>query len=214
MKYLFILNHNFIKKIICIITLFASSNLLAKTWNFDAILNGEIIGQHSFIYHDGKTTSQANFNFEFLLMDFFYKHSSLETWNGDCLASISSNTNNDGDLLEVNGYLTDTHFLVTSNSKSKKLPLCIMTFVYGNPAILKQNKLMNSQNGEYIKVNIQFIKQEYIVVKGDKILANLWEIKGDGSNDDLFIQLWYDQNMEWVGLKSSTPVGDIQYKLR
>ena len=27
-------------------------------------------------------------------------------------------------------------------------------------------------------------------------------------------QLWYDKNMNWVSLKSQTPIGDMQYKLK
>jgi len=28
------------------------------------------------------------------------------------------------------------------------------------------------------------------------------------------VHLWYDKNMNWVGLKSPTPIGDMQYKLK
>ena len=34
-------------------------------------------------------------------MDFIYQHKSTETWDGNCLKSISSNTDDDGDIYDV-----------------------------------------------------------------------------------------------------------------
>ena len=46
-----------------------------------------------------------------------------------------------------------------------------MTFAYGNPKILEQKKLMNAQNGEYLDVDIQFLREENHMVKGKDILT-------------------------------------------
>jgi len=202
------------KLILFIFTLLYSNLSLAKEWTFDAILNDKLIGQHTFIYKDDKTLSQANFEFEYFFMDFIYQHKSTETWDGNCLKSITSNTDDDGEIYDVDGRLGLDGFVVSSNNKTAKLPLCIMTFSYGNPKILEQKKLMNAQSGEYLGVDIQFLSQEDYILKGKNIKANLWQIKAEGENGDLLIHLWYDKNMQWVGLKSSTPIGDMHYKLR
>ena len=202
------------KLILFIFTLLYSNLSLAKEWTFDAILNDKLIGQHTFIYKDDKTLSQANFEFEYFFMDFIYQHKSTETWDGNCLKSITSNTDDDGDIYDVDGRLGLDGFVVSSINKTTKLPLCIMTFSYGNPKILEQKKLMNAQSGEYLDVDIQFLSQEDYILKGKNIKANLWQIKAEGENGDLLIHLWYDKNMQWVGLKSSTPIGDMHYKLR
>ena len=202
------------KLILFIFTLLYSNLSLAKEWTFDAILNDKLIGQHTFIYKDDKTLSQANFEFEYFFIDFIYQHKSTETWDGNCLKSITSNTDDDGDIYDVDGRLGLDGFVVSSKNKTTKLPLCIMTFSYGNPKILEQKKLMNAQSGEYLGVDIQFLSQEDYILKGKNIKANLWQIKAEGENGDLLIHLWYDKNMQWVGLKSSTPIGDMHYKLR
>jgi hypothetical protein len=202
------------KLILFIFTLLYSNLSLAKEWTFDAILNDKLIGQHTFIYKDDKTLSQANFEFEYFFMDFIYQHKSTETWDGNCLKSITSNTDDDGEIYDVDGRLGLDGFVVSLNNKTTKLPLCIMTFSYGNPKILEQKKLMNAQSGEYLGVDIQFLSQEDYILKGKNIKANLWQIKAEGENGDLLIHLWYDKNMQWVGLKSSTPIGDMHYKLR
>ena len=201
------------KKIFLLLLLF--SNLAySSEWVFDVILNNKVIGQHTFIYKGEKTISDANFQFEYFFMDFNYQHTSIETWEGNCLKTISSKTNDDGDLYEVNGQSGTKQFLVTSNKKTTELPICIMTFAYGNPKILEQKKLMNSQNGKYLDVDIQFLREENHMVMGKEIPTSLWQIEAEDDGGDLLVNLWYDENMNWVSLKSKTPIGDMQYYLK
>ena len=202
------------KKILCFMALVISNFAFAQEWKFDALLNDKIIGQHTFIYEDEKTISNANFKFEYLFMDFIYQHKSTETWQGDCLKTILSKTDDDGDLYEVSGHIGTDQFLVTTNNKATELPSCVMTFAYGNPKILDQKKLMNSQNGEYLDVDIQFLRQENHMVKGKDIITDLWQIEATGAEEDFLVHLWYDKNMNWVSLKSQTPIGDMHYKLK
>jgi len=202
------------KLIFCLLALFFSNLSSAKEWVFDAILNDELIGQHTFIYEDDRTISKANFKFEFLLMDFIYQHNSIETWDKNCLKSISSKTNDDGDLYQVTGQIVADGFLISSNQEETLLPQCIMTFAYGNSEILNQKKLMNSQNGEFLDVDVELIREENFILKGEKILTNLWQISAESNNGDILIHLWYDKDMQWVGLKTSTPIGDMYYQLR
>ena len=202
------------KKLLCAIFLVISNFAYAEVWEFDAVLNDKVIGQHTFIYGDEKTVSDANFKFEYLFMDFIYQHKSTETWQGNCLKTISSKTDDDGDMYDVSGYMEANQFMVTTNNKTSELPLCIMTFAYGNPKILDQKKLMNSQNGEYLNVDIQFLREENHMVKGKDILTDLWQIEAKGDDGELLVHIWYDKNMNWVSLKSQTPIGDMQYKLK
>ena len=202
------------KKIIGAVALVISNSTYAEEWNFDAVLNDKVIGQHTFIYENEKTISNANFKFEYLFMDFIYQHKSTETWQEGCLKTISSKTDDDGDLYEVSGHIGTNRFLVTTNNKTSELPSCVMTFAYGNPKILEQKKLMNSQSGEYLDVDIQFIREENHIVKGEDILTDLWRIEANIDDGDLLIHLWYDKNMNWVSLKSQTPIGDMLYKLK
>ena len=202
------------KKIICTIFLVISNIAYTEVWEFDAVLNDKVIGQHTFIYEDENTVSEANFKFEYLFMDFIYQHKSSETWQGNCLKIISSKTDDDGDFYDVSGYMEDNQFMVTTNNKTSELPFCVMTFAYGNPKILDQKKLMNSQNGEYLDVDIQYLREENHMVKGKDILTDLWQIEAKGDDGDLLVHLWYDKNMNWVSLKSQTPIGDMQYILK
>jgi len=204
------------KKIISIITclIFSMANALAEEWNFDAIMKDKVIGKHTFSVNNEKIISKADFHIEFLFMDIYYQHKSEELWSGNCLNSISSQTNDDGDKFVVNGIRESNNFSIIANNVKTALPTCIMTFAYWNPKILEQDKLMNSQNGEYLDVKTTLLKQEKIAIKGKNISANCYEmIASKNGVEKLKIQLWYDQNMQWVALKSPTPIGDIFYKL-
>ena len=205
MKYNFILT---------LLLSFFSSNLMADEWNFDVILNDEVIGKHSFKQVSNESHSSAKFKFKFMLMNFSYEHDSKETWNEDCLKSIVSKTNDDGDLFNVSGGKSNGNLKVSSNGKEKSLPECIMTFAYWNPKILDQRKLMNSQDAEWLDVAIEDFGIETKNVRGQEISTHHYTIQANKDGDEVFIiDVWYDGNMGLVGLKSPTPIGDLIYKL-
>ena len=205
MKYNFILT---------LLLSFFSSNLMADEWNFDVILNDEVIGKHSFKQVGNESHSIAKFKFKFMLMNFSYEHDSKETWNEDCLKSIVSKTNDDGEVFNVDGGKSNGKLKVSLNGKEKSLPECIMTFAYWNPKILDQKKLMNSQDAEWLDVAIEDFGMETKNVRGREINTQHYTIQANKDGDEVFIiDVWYDNNMSLVGLKSPTPIGDLIYKL-
>ena len=203
------------KKLITIFAFFVTPFLAyAEDWVFDAVLNDKVIGRHTFIVEDKKSLSRADFHIKFLFMDIYYQHNSEEIWSNGCIQSISSSTNDDGDHFDVKGKLENGHLALVSNDTLIKLSECVMTFAYWDKNILKQKRLLNSQNGEYLDVDIRLLKKETIRVRGESTPTQHYEIKAtkDGQ-EKLAIQLWYDDNLNWVALKSPTPIGDIFYKL-
>ena len=191
-----------------------SSNLIAKEWNFDVVLNDEIIGKHSFKQVGNESHSLAEFKFNCMFMNFSYEHDSKETWNENCLKSIVSKTDDDGDLFNVEGGKDNNKFEVSSNGIEKILPECIMTFAYWNPKILLQKKLMNSQDAEWLDVAITDVGIETRNIREQKISTHHYKIQANKDGDEVFIiDVWYDDNMSLVGLKSPTPIGDLIYKL-
>ena len=114
----------------------------------------------------------------------------------------------------MNGLLNGNEFLIKTNKLSESLPACIMTFAYWDPNMLKEKKLLNPQNAEWLDIETTLIKQELLSVKGQNIMTNHYVLKGTKEGHErLVIDLWYDEEMNWVGLKSPTPIGDIFYKL-
>lgn len=118
-------------------------------------------------------------------------------------------------LTEVKGQLQGGQFVVESNGRKQTLPACVMTFAYWNPEILKQTRLLNPQNAEYLDVTVTDQGLKDIVVKGQTVSAHQYYLLGKFENKEkLKITLWYDQQQQWVALESITPEGyKIVYKL-
>ena len=148
-----------------IFTLLYSNFPLQKNGTFDAILNDKLIGQHTFIYEDDKTLSHANFEFEYFFMDFIYQHKSTETWDGNCLKSISSNTDDDGDIYDVDGRLRFRSIcsFIELTITPKASVMCYDLLPMETLKFLEQKKLMNAQSGEYLDVDIQFLSQRRLI---------------------------------------------------
>lgn len=188
----------------------------AKEWVFNAYLDGQNIGQHSFVQNDAnefrELTSQAKFNVKVLFINAYqYQHSATEKWQGDCLVSLDARTQENKEISVVKGRLDGKVFLLDGPRGRQILPACPMTFAYWNPRILNQNKLLNPQTGEWLDVKISSLGSETIQVRGKSTEAERFRLEAT----KMKIDLWYSPDKEWLALQSTTPEGYvISYKLR
>lgn len=197
--------------------LLAVPSLHAKEWAFDVYLDKNKIGTHTFTLNDNTLTSKANFNVKVLFINAYkYDHAAKEQWAGDCLNALEANTTENKVVTKVNGKLDDDAFKVKNSSQEQTLPACVMTFAYWNPKILEQSKLLNPQNAEYLDTTITKLGATKTEVKGIPTDTAHYKITGALKGvKKLNIELWYNQDNEWVALKSVTPEGyNIIYKLK
>ena len=74
-----------------------------------------------------------------------------------------------------------------------------MTFAYWNPAFLTENKLLNSQTGEYEDVTITRVGEESIQVNDETLAAVKYLIDLKAGP----ITLWYGaRDFRWLALES------------
>ena len=133
------------------------------------------------------------------------------------LNSIEAETTENKVNTKVSGKLEGNDFNINVNDKQNQaLPACVMTFAYWNPKTLTQSKLLNPQNAEYLNTNIKQLGTETIVVKGKPTETAHYLLQGLSEGKiKLNIDLWYDQNKNWVALQSTTPEGyKVSYKLK
>jgi hypothetical protein len=79
-----------------------------SAWRFKVFLDDKEIGYHNFFAaeHDGmkQLKSVANFEYKLLFVRLFhYEHENSEIWTGDCLQSINSRTDANGEPFRVDG---------------------------------------------------------------------------------------------------------------
>ena len=194
-----------------------------KDWSFDVYLDNKLIGFHTFKLSNNNLLSDAKFKVNFLFLTAYeYQHTSKEQWNDDCLTSLDATTKENKTISKVKASLENGNFFVNGNvdknEKNRSLPGCVMTFAYWNPKILTQTKLLNPQNGEYLDVSFKPESDKKIDFKGELKNVKVFHLLGNSSESladkpKIDILIWYDNNNEWLGLRSITPEGfTISYK--
>lgn len=190
--------------------------LHAEEWSFSVWLDKQNIGTHQFILQDHRLSSRASFKVKVLFINAYrYQHQADETWQGECLQSLQAHTEENKEITDVSGRLSNGQFVVSKNKSMQTLPACVMTFAYWNPKILQQSKLLNPQNAEYLEVAVADEGMQSLNVRGTEIQTHQYRLTGRyQGKTKLNITLWYDEQQRWVGLKSITPEGyTITYKL-
>ena len=194
------------------------TSIQAKEWAFDVYLDKTKMGTHTFTLNEAnQMTSRAKFKVKVLFVEAYsYNHVSKEQWQDGCLSSIDADTTENKVVSKVKGKLEADAFSISNGAQNQALPSCVMTFAYWNPKTLTQTKLLNPQNAEYLDAKIKQIGTETIDVKGVKTDATHYLLQGlSEGKTKLNIDLWYDQNKNWVALQSSTPEGyKVIYKLK
>lgn len=186
-----------------------------REWSFRVLLDGKDVGsQHFRLEHTGETVkieTEASIRVKFLFATVFrYSHRNVETWNGDCLQEISSSTRSNNKSLAVSGQRQDGYFSVAGVGGQERLPECVMSFAYWDPAFLDQARLLNPQDGNYLPVDVVGPVADEREVKGSVIPALRYGLNAK----NIEIELWYSRDSEWVALESTTKGGrTLRYEL-
>ena len=190
----------------------------AGDWNFDVLLDGKPIGEHRFtVTFDGdRTMVSSRARFEVKLLGFTayrYRHEADEVWRNGCLEKVRARTDDDGEALRVDADPGEGGGLkVTSTRGSASYPGCVMGFGYWNPAILKQQRLLNVQTGEYVAVVVTSLPDQAVLAGGRTVPAKRWKLSGPENP----LEFWYGVADErWLALESTVSGGrKLRYRLR
>ncbi|MBI1424995.1 MAG: hypothetical protein GC149_16230 [Gammaproteobacteria bacterium] len=198
---------------LCVVSVAQASS---QQWTFKVFLHDQEIGQHRFEVFTQDTTRyvavEASFAVKFLFFTAYdYQHSNYEVWQRQCLQSIQSRTNDNGELQFVQGERQGDVLRVSTPEGEDKLPGCIRTFAYWDPAFLNSRFLLNAQTGELQAVQIDKLGAKTIEVRGKAVAANQYRIVTDAFS----IDLWYSPQREWLALQSTTRDGAVlRYQLQ
>lgn len=186
-----------------------------RAWRFRVYLDDKEIGYHEFRLReeDGLERLETEANFEYKLLFFTlyeYAHENVEVWQDDCLAQIESHTDANGDPYEVKGELAQDRFILLVGDESAELPACVMSFAYWNPAFLRQNRLLNSQNGEFVEVEVGEPERVDLEVRGTIQPALRYRLEAE----QIGIELYYSETEEWLALEADATGGrKLRYEL-
>jgi hypothetical protein len=197
---------------------FSAQQLAAEPkqeWQFRVTLDDKDIGYHHFsVKQEGEyqqLESEADFEYKLLFIKLYeYQHNNRELWKDDCLARIESVTNANGKPFSVSGQLEGENFNVNGSKGAASLPACVMTFAYWNPQFLQQAKLLNSQNGDFLSVEVSEAEIDSLTVRGRELPA--WRYRLQAGELDML--LWYSEHDQWLALETVARGGrKLRYEL-
>lgn len=186
-----------------------------QEWQFRVWLDDREIGTHRFEVTGGpgarRIRSTADFEYRMLFLTLYdYEHRNTETWRNGCLEQIDARTQVNGDEYAVAGSRDEDRFVVTGTEGRQELPACIMTFAYWDPAFLDQDRLLNSQTGDYLEVEVSPPQVDEVQVRGVMVPARRYELQAG----ELNIRLWYSPDDQWLALESDARGGRLlRYEL-
>ena len=185
------------------------------SWDFSVMLDGDKIGYHRFeLIEDGdrqRIKSEAKFDVRILFINAFrYRHNTTEVWAGGCLREIDARTQANGKKLVVSGATIDDRLIIDAGTATSEFDNCVMTFAYWDPEFLRQPRLLNSQSGEYLDVEVEELGRQPIKVRGEEVDAAVYKLTAK----KLELKLWYSPDDEWLALESVAKGGRvIRYEL-
>lgn len=186
-----------------------------EAWRFRVYLDDREIGYHHFYLAENGETRQlrsvADFEYHLLFVKVYdYEHENLETWAGNCLQSVQSRTDANGTPYTVTGRRAPEGFRVDATDVEDTLPECVMSFAYWNPTFLQQERLLNTQNGEFLAVDVSEPVRDAVIVRGEQRPAYRYRVEAG----ELNLELWYSAENEWLALESEVRGGrTLRYEL-
>lgn len=184
-------------------------------WNFRVYLDDAPIGFHRFSLsgddRQRQLVTEAEFQVKFLFITAYrYQHQNKEIWQGECLQRLESRTDANGKLLSVVGERGPESFHVIASGTQASVPDCVKSFAYWDPRFLEESRLLNSQTGELVPVEIESLPGLSYKVRGQDVPAQGYRMRGK----NLDMEIWYSRDQQWLGLVSSIKGGrTLRYEL-
>jgi len=181
---------------------------------FRVMLDDSEIGYHRFrvsVQGDREVIEiDARFKVTFLGIPVYrYEHHNREIWGQGCLESIASATSDGGDKFKVEGRRTERGFEVTTLDGKREIESdCVMTFAYWNRDFLKQEKLLNAQNGDYLPIDIETVAPGELKLPERSVAASIYRLRN--ADEQIDITLWYARDDgRWLSLESRVEGGRV-----
>ena len=182
----------------------------SESWNFRVMLDDTPIGYHKVNVDrtdNIKTVhTRANFDVRILFIPVYsYEHETRERWEDNCLVEISSTTDDNGDNYFISSIKKEDRLAVETRNGTTSLGGCVRTFAYWDVDLLNNQRLLNTQTGEYEPVNISDMGTGRLTIDEEQIEARHFRLVAEG----LTIDLWYTNGMRWLALESVTESGAV-----
>lgn len=181
-----------------------------STWRFKVYLDDREIGYHQVSLRDKgeqqKVAVNAYFKVKFLFFTAFqYRHRNYETWKNGCLHHLESDTDQNGEKFFIRARSDESSLRIETQLGESSLQGCVRSFAYWDPSLLDGSNLLNTQSGDYETVELTDMGSGTMAYQGREQVMKQYRLKVQDSHIDLY----YDDNNDWVGLKTETEGGKL-----
>ena len=187
-----------------------SGNGESNEWAFRVLLDDRPIGYHRVSVNrleNSKTVhTRADFDVRILFIPVYsYEHETRERWENNCLVDIESTTDDNGDAYFISSLDTKERLKIKTQDGVTSLDGCVRTFAYWDVDMLKSDRLLNTQSGEYESVSVSDMGTAVLTIDSAQIEARLFRLV----SGTMTIDLWYTEDMHWLALESVTESGAV-----
>jgi len=206
----------------------------AYGFDFEVLLNGKPIGHHQIRLSVDQTGRQivqcdADYTVKLLGITFFaYQHQHRETWEGNCLQSLVSSTQTNGEPEQLTLNRNPDGYGLTSLTVTEAFTLaeqpCVWSYAYWRKDFTSQRQLMNGQTGAMSAVTFERVPplaaspQDIDPARALAVAQSPTRSPGTRYrlvNRDQTIMVDYSASGEWIGLEVDlAPNRVLTYRLR
>jgi Domain of unknown function (DUF6134) len=187
----------------------------AARLDYTVVRNGESVGRHVIdIARDGDSTSvriSTNVVVKIAFIPVYrFEHQGLETWRGNHLVALKSQTNDDGTAHHVAVAMEGDHLRIAGDGAQTTAAATILPASLWNSGIVYQSTLLNTLNGTQMRVSVADQGEEMVQARGTQVLAHHFTISG-GLNRDV----WFDASNTLVRVQFAAKDGStVVYQLK
>ncbi len=139
---------------------------------------------------------------------FNYDLAATETWKDGELVALKGKVNDDGRKGDVVATRDGDELVVDGTIFDGAVPESILPASHWNEAQTDAHRLLSTEDGRLIKVDVIDKGPEDVLAGGQVIRANKYLM-----DSDIDVTLWYDDAGRWVKLAFSARGQDIEYVL-
>lgn len=183
-------------------------------YRFDVLLDDARVGSHAFRVErddDGirRVDIEAAFDVRVLFVPVYsYRHRNVERWADGCLVGLESETDDNGRSLAVRARPADDGLRVDAGGADQALEGCVRSFAYWDRDFLQAERLLNSQDGSMVDIDVQGPLPSTFRADGVDLAAERFRISGE---KNLVIDVWYAADGSWLGLETERKGRTIRY---
>lgn len=181
---------------------------------FNVLRKGNPFGSHSVTFEegpDGALVARTDVSLRAglgPLTVFRYTLSASETWRGGELVRVDGRVNDDGKRANVSARRQNGVLAVEGTKFSGKAPEEAVPASHWNYAQTRTGRLLSTEDGEILDVDVRRKGRETIRAGGRMIEANRYLMASD-----IDVDLWYDDAGRWVKLAFEARGQQIEYVL-